>query len=93
MNVATHTIKIQHETFGTILEEKFVDPIQFKLFLKMIHGCIELKNNLSFFNGIDFYVHVPFKHLVDSIIVTKVDAYSLTEHMLTKSKMEAEQTR
>ena len=93
MNVVNHNIKIQHEKFGFLLNETFADPIQFKLFLKMIQGCIELKNDLTFFNGVDFFTHIPFKHLVDSIITTQVDNYTLAEHLINKSKIEAEVTR
>jgi hypothetical protein len=48
MNMASHNIKIQHETFGVLLNETFVNQTQFKLFLKMVQGCIELKNDLTF---------------------------------------------
>lgn len=89
MNLAQHNIVIQHENFGVLLNETFVNQGQFKLFLKMIQGCIELKNDLTFFNGTDFFVHIPFKHLVSSIITTNVNSYSLTDHMMTKSKIEA----
>jgi len=77
--MASHNIKIQHEKFGVLLNETFVNPIQFKLFLKMVQGCIELKNDLTFFNGTDFFVHVPYKHLVESIITTGVDNYTLAD--------------
>ncbi len=93
MNTASHNIKIQHETFGVLLNETFVNQIQFKLFLKMVQGCIELKEDLSFFNGVDFLVHIPYKHLVSSIITTNVDAYTLAEHLVAKSKMEALETK
>lgn len=93
MNVVNHNIKIQHENFGFLLNETFADPIQFKLFLKMIQGCIELKNDLTFFNGIDFFIHVPFKYLVESIIITKSEPYTLTDHIVNKSKMEALETK
>lgn len=93
MNMASHNIKIQHEKFGVLLNETFVNSTQFKLFLKMVQGCIELKNDLTFFNGTDFFVHVPFKHLVESIITTNVDNYTLAEHLINKSKMEAEVTK
>ena len=89
MNTASHNIKIQHETFGGLLDETFVNPTQFKLFLKMVHGCIELKNDLTFFNGVEFFVHIPYKHLVSSIITTNVDLYTLADHLVAKSKMEA----
>jgi hypothetical protein len=93
MNMPSHTIKIQHEKFGFILNETFVNPIQFKLFLKMIQGCIELKNDLTFFNGQDFFVHIPNKHLVESIITTEISNYGLSEHLIQKSKMEALETK
>lgn len=93
MDMNSHNIKIQHETFGVLLNETFVNGTQFKLFLKMVQGCIELKNDLTFFNGVDFFVHIPYKHLVTSIIMTNVDRYTLTEHLINKSKMEAEVTK
>jgi len=87
MTTVTHTIKIQNEKFGIILNENFVDPIQFKLFLKMIHGCIELKNDLSFFNGNEFLVHIPHRFLSDSIITTSLSSIEMSD--IVKSKIEA----
>ena len=69
--MASHNIKIQHEKFGVLLNETFVNGTQFKLFLKMVQGSIELKNDLTFFNGVDFFVLVPYKHLLESIILKK----------------------
>jgi hypothetical protein len=91
--MTTHNIKIQHEGFGVLLNENFVNPTQFKLFLKMVQGCIELKNDLTFFNGQDFLVHIPYNHLVCSIVTTNVDAYTMAEHLVTKSKLEALETK
>lgn len=89
----TYNIRIENEKFGTILNETFVDPTQFKLFLKLVHGCLELKGDLDFFNGTDFLVHVPYRYLVDSVVLTSmvtpqvVGEASLSEHM--RSKVEA----
>lgn len=92
MTTITRTIKIEHEKFGTLLNETFIDATQFKIFLKMIHGCVELKNDLSFFNGVDFLVFIPTKILQECIIVTGLGTeYGLAEHM--KSKIEALVTR
>ena len=91
MTTITHTVKIQNEKFGTILNENFVDPTQFKLFLKMIQGCIELKNDLSFFNGVEFLVHVPHRILVDSVITTSIETLGVSD--IVKSKIEALVTR
>jgi hypothetical protein len=91
MTTITHTVKIQNEKFGTILNENFVDPTQFKLFLKMIQGCIELKNDLSFFNGVEFLVHIPHRILVDSVITTSTETLGVSD--IVKSKIEALVTR
>ena len=93
MNMTQHNFKIQHEVFGVLLDENFVNGTQFKLFLKMVQGCIELKNDLTFFNGTDFLVHIPYKHLVSSIITTSLSEYTMSEHLITKSKIEAPQTK
>jgi hypothetical protein len=82
-------VKILNEKFGTLLDETFVNQTQFKLFLKMIQGCIELKNDLTFFNGTDCLFHIPHRFLVDSIILTSSESYSLAEHLINKSKIEA----
>ena len=93
MEMGSHTIKIQNEKFGTLLNETFINPSQFKLFLKMVQGCIAMKEDLTFFNGVDFLIHIPYSYLVGSIINTSVDSYSLAEHLITKSKMEALETK
>ena len=83
----TYNIRIENEKFGSLLNETFVDGTQYKLFLKMVHGCLELKNDLTFFNGVDFLINVPYKYLCESIIVTKTNDYDLADHM--RSKVEA----
>ena len=92
MKLNYHHIRIEHEKFGVLINESFLDATQFKIFLKMVHGCLELKGDLDFFNGTDFLVHIPYKYLVDSIVLTSlvtptVGELSLSEHM--KSKVEA----
>jgi hypothetical protein len=87
MNTINYNIKIESEKFGKLMDETFVDRTQFKLFLKMIHGCLELKNDLVFFNGDDFLVNIPYKHLSTSIILTSSKPYEFTEHV--RSKIEA----
>jgi hypothetical protein len=58
----------------------------------MVQGCLELKNDLTFFNGYDFLAHIPVKHLTESIIITSpVENYQLADHM--KSKIESLETK
>ena len=89
----SQTIKITHEKFGILLEETFVNPVQFKLFLKLVHGCVEMKQDLTSFNGTDFFVHIPHKYLIDSIITTKLDNYTMADHLIQKSKLESLETK
>lgn len=93
MKLPQYNITITHEKYNTVLNETFLNATQFKLFLKMVQGCIELKNDLTFFNGTDFFIHVPYKYLVESLIVTRIDDYSLTDHLVNKSKIEALETK
>ncbi len=88
-----HNIKIQSSEFGELLNETFDNPVQFKLFLKLIHGCMEMKEDLTFFNGVDFFVHIPNDKLRSSIITTKTEKYTLSDHIKNKSKIEALQTK
>lgn len=81
---AKYTIRIVHEKFGEMVNETFVDTTQFKLFLKMTQGCLELGNNLTFFNGLDFLIHIPYKHLIDSIILTSTDLHTTTDQVRSK---------
>lgn len=87
MNTTAYNIKIVNEKFGTLLNESFINDVQFKLFLKMVHGALELKESLTFFNGVDFLIHIPYTKLVDSIISTKQDTYTMSD--VVKSKIEA----
>lgn len=80
-------IKVVNEAFGVLVNETFTNATQFKLFIKTIQASLELKTDFTFFNGSDSLVHIPYRFLVDSIILTSNTPYSLSEHM--KSKFEA----
>lgn len=83
-NTINHTITIMNEKFGTILKESFVDPIQFKIFLKMVDGALNLKEDLSFYDGNMFLVHIPHKILKESIVLTNLTPVSLEEQVRNK---------
>lgn len=88
MNNNKYTVKIENEKFGTLLNETFIDQTQFKLFLKMINGCLTLSNDLTFFNGTDFLVNIPYRFLKDSIVLTNTEHFTVSDMIITKSKME-----
>ena len=79
-----HTITIVNEKFGDLLNESFVDPIQFKIFLKMVDGALNLKENLSYFDGNTFLVHIPHRILKDSVILTNVKEVTIGEQVRNK---------
>lgn len=85
--MSKYRVKIQHKVFGTLLDDGYVNQTQFKLFLKMVHGCFQEKVDLTCFNGLDFYLHIPYEHLRESIITTSSDSYDISSHF--RSKMES----
>jgi hypothetical protein len=82
------TVKILHPQFGVLQDEVYIDDTQFKLYLKLVHSCIELKEDLTTFNGKDFFLHIPYKLLKDCMIMGNVRDVSLAEYAIQKSKME-----
>jgi len=84
----SQTVKIHNKTLGVLVEESFADSIQFKIFLQTIHGCLNSKSDLDFFNGTNFLLHIPFEILKESVITTKVEARTLTEKLMNKSLIE-----
>lgn len=87
MNKQGFNIRIFNDKMGSLVNETFMDHVQFKLFLKMVHGCLELENDLTFFNGDTFLVNIPSRILKDCIVVTNTVELSITEQV--KSKIEA----
>jgi hypothetical protein len=83
----TQNIRIFHPIHGLLLSENFVNPSQFKLFLKMLNGCLISDENLTFFNGTDFLINIPHVILKESVITTSLNS-SVTEQLITKSKIE-----
>jgi len=79
-----HTVTIMNEKFGNLLTESFVDPVQFKIFLKMIDGALNLKEDLSFYDGNTFMVHIPHKILKESVILTNVKEVTMAEQVRNK---------
>lgn len=86
MNKTTfnHTIRIMNEKFGNLLTESFVDPIQFKIFLKMVDGALNVGEDLSYFDGNTFLVHIPHKILKESVILTNVSEINVIEQVRNK---------
>jgi len=82
------TVKIIHPQFGLLLEDSYQDAVQFKLFLNLVHSCLELNQDLTTFNGRDFLLHIPYTLLRESIVIGNVKEVTLAEYAIQKSKME-----
>ena len=89
MKTTNYTIRIENEKFGKLLHETFVDAIQFKLFLKMVQGCLALKQDLTTYDAQELFIHIPFKVLVECVIVSgvKEPLMTLADYAKEKSKM------
>jgi len=81
-------VTLTHPTHGKLVNETFLDQVQFKLFLQMIHSCLELKEDFTTFNGKDFLVHIPYQVLRECIIIGNTVETTFTEVALMKSKIE-----
>lgn len=79
-----HNIRILNDKFGTLLTETFVDPTQFKIFLKMVDGALNMGEDLSYFDGNTFLVHIPHKILKESLILTNVSEITVGEQVRNK---------
>ena len=79
-----YNIRIMNEKFGELVNETFMDQIQFKLFLKMVHASIELKDSLTFSNGDTFFINIPSDVLKNSIVVTNTKELTMTEQVRSK---------
>jgi hypothetical protein len=87
--MATHKhVMIVHPKFGEVLNETFMDEVQFKIFLNMVHSSIEMNQNLSTFNGKDFLIHVPSNILKECLVIGQKKELSMAEVVIAKSKME-----
>jgi hypothetical protein len=54
----------------------------------MIHSCLELKQDLTTFNGRDFLMHIPYEILRQCIILGDTNVVTLGQYATMKSKME-----
>ena len=86
--VKVKNILLVHPKYGNILNETFVDDIQFKIFLNMVHSSLSLKEDFTTYNGRDFLIHIPFATLKESLILGTNKEVSMAEVVVAKSKLE-----
>ena len=78
------TLYIQHEKLGKILNISFVDPVQTKLFLKMVNDSIDNGTAFRYFDVTHTLIHIPNKILTECLITTENEIVTYTEQVLAK---------
>lgn len=81
-------IRIINKLLGVLLEETFVDNLQFEIFLKSVDGALVLKNDFKFFNGNNFLIHIPFEILKESYVFAKSEPTNLIDKLISKNLIE-----
>jgi hypothetical protein len=82
-------VTVIHPKFGEILNESFLDEVQFKIFLTMLHSSLEMNQKLTSFNGKDFLIHIPNDILKECLIIGNTKEVSMAEVVSAKSKIES----
>ena len=84
-----YQLNFVHPTMGPITNPIFTDQVQFRIFCKMVQGCLALKQDLTTYDAQELFIHIPFKVLVECVIVSgvKEPLMTLADYAKEKSKM------
>ena len=86
--VKIKNILLVHPKYGELLNETFLDEVQHKIFLKMLHTAVALGNDFTTYNGKDFFIHVPNVMLKECLILGQTQEVSMSDVVVAKSKLE-----
>jgi len=82
------SILVVHPKHGELISETFLDEIQHKIFLKMLHTAVAVGNDFTTYNGKDFFIHVPSVMLKECLILGQTQEVSMSDVVVAKSKLE-----
>ena len=82
------SILVVHPKHGELISETFLDEVQHKIFLKMLHTAVALGNDFTTYNGKDFFIHVPNVMLKECLILGQTQEVSMSDVVVAKSKLE-----
>jgi hypothetical protein len=80
------TIEVIHPKFGMLVNKSFDDDIQMKLFVNMFHVSLVKKESFDYYDGKCDMIHIPYKVLNKSIIVTNESKRTLSEYFMMNQK-------
>jgi hypothetical protein len=81
-------ILLVHPKHGELISETFLDEVQHKIFLKMLHTAVAVGNDFTTYNGKDFFIHVPSVMLKECLILGQTQEVSMSDVVVAKSKLE-----
>jgi hypothetical protein len=82
------SILVFHPKQGELISETFLDEVQHKIFLKMLHTAVAVGNDFTTYNGKDFFIHVPSVMLKECLILGQTQEVSMSDVVVAKSKLE-----
>jgi hypothetical protein len=82
------SILVVHPKHGELISETFLDEVQHKIFLKMLHTAVAVGNDFTTYNGKDFFIHVPSVMLKECLILGQTLEVSMSDVVVAKSKLE-----
>lgn len=87
--MTTHQLRMFHPQYGELTTPTFDDTVQFRIFCKMVQTCLALKQDLTTYDAQELFIHIPYKVLNESVIVSGIKETSMTlaEYAKEKSKM------
>jgi len=72
---------------GPITNPIFTDQVQFRIFCKMVQGCLALKQDLTTYDAQELFIHIPYKVLVESVVVSKVNGINIADVVKERAKL------
>lgn len=82
-----YQLNFVHPTMGPITNPIFTDQVQFRIFCKMVQGCLALKQDLTTYDAQELFIHIPYKVLVESVIVSKVNGMNIADVVKERAKL------
>jgi len=82
-----YQLNFVHPTMGPITNPIFTDQVQFRIFCKMVQGCLALKQDLTTYDAQELFIHIPYKVLVESVVVSKVNGINIADVVKERAKL------
>ncbi len=82
------SILVVHPKYGELINETFMDEIQFSIFLKMLHISLASGDDFTTYNGNDFLIYLPNNILKECLLLGTVNNVLVSEVVNFKSKLE-----